>query len=94
VTVGTTYWKLVAEQRLKQVSCIKWRQLPENVIALVKNVMTDYSDVSDDNKINIRFNKDSNTTVCDSDLKVTSLTRVFNTDITDKVRNLTESLRH
>ena len=92
VAVGTTRWKLVAEHKLRRASYIGWRQLPDNIISLVQKVMTEHPDVGDDTEINIRFDKDSDATGCDSDPKATSLTRMLDTGITDNTWNLTESL--
>jgi hypothetical protein len=94
VAVGTTHWKVVVEDKLKQASYIGWRQLPDNVLLLVRRVMTDYPDVGGDTEINIRFDKGSGAMCCDSDPKATGLIRMLDTGIIDNTWNLTEVLRH
>jgi hypothetical protein len=91
---GTTHWKLVAEQKLRQVSYVGWRQLPDDVISLVGKVRREHLDIDDDTEINIRFDKDSDTTGRDGDPKATGLTRMIDTSITGNTSNFTESLRH
>lgn len=94
VAVGTTHWRLLAEHTPEKNSWIGWRQLPQNVISLIQQVMTENLEVSDDTEINVSFDKNPQATVCGSNPRATCLTRMLNTNNTDNVLNLTESLRH
>jgi hypothetical protein len=93
VAIGTTYWKVAVEDKLEQASYLGWRQLPNNIISLVRKTLTDHPDIGDDAEINIRFNKESDATGGDSDPKATSLIQMLDTSIIDNTRNLTRTLR-
>ena len=57
-------------------------------------MMTDHPDIGDDSEINIRFERKSDGTGCDSYPKAISMTRMLDTCITENTRKLTEVLRH
>jgi hypothetical protein len=92
--IGTTYWQVLVQDKLKRASHIGWRQLPDRFISLVKDQVINHPHILDDTEINIRYDKEFDAKGGDSNPKVIGRMRILDTSVRDNMENLTEVLRH